>query len=172
MLLIFSGLPGTGKSALARAVSERIGAVWLRVDTLEASMLKAGLARSFETGLAAYLGVEDIAEEELRLGHTVVVDAVNGVEEGRQMWRQLAARTQVPRFVVEVFISDTIEHRRRVESRTAPTPPLPKPTWDEVITREYLPWNEPVLAVDGVQPIDVNVPKILSYCRTPPSPAR
>lgn len=172
MLVVFAGLPGVGKSALAKVVSKKTGAIWLRVDTFEASMLKAGIPRSFETGLAAYIGVRDIAMEELRLGHTVIVDAVNGVEEARQMWRELAEQTKVPRYVIEVVCPDKSEHQRRIEARSSSTPPLPVPTWNEVLGREYLPWGEQVLLIDGTQPMGENVERILSYCSPKPDPAR
>lgn len=34
MLIIFSGLPGSGKSTIARALAKRLGAVYLRIDTM------------------------------------------------------------------------------------------------------------------------------------------
>jgi predicted kinase len=162
-LIVFAGLPGTGKSTLALEIARRQRAVWLRVDTAEAAMLRAGLARSDATGLAAYIVVRDVAAAQLRLGQSVVVDAVNAVEEAREMWRDLASEQGVDRFVVEVVCSDVTEHRRRVESRAGPTPPLPAPTWEEVRTREYLPWTEPILTVDSVVPVDQVVAQIQSY---------
>lgn len=136
--------------------------MWLRVDTIEAALLKAGLSQSFETGLAAYVAARDIASEQLRLGLTVVIDAVNGVQEARQMWRDLAREWNVPIRVVEVRCTDLAEHRKRVESRTVKTAPLPAPNWEEVVHREYLPWPEPVLSVNGAAPVDQNVQLILS----------
>jgi predicted kinase len=35
VLLIFSGLPGSGKSTLARAIAGNLGAIYLRIDTIE-----------------------------------------------------------------------------------------------------------------------------------------
>lgn len=35
MLIIFSGLPGSGKSTVAKIVAQRLGAVYLRIDTVE-----------------------------------------------------------------------------------------------------------------------------------------
>ena len=35
MLIIFGGLPGSGKSTVAQALALRTGACYLRVDTIE-----------------------------------------------------------------------------------------------------------------------------------------
>jgi predicted kinase len=163
-LVVFSGLPGVGKSTLARAVADRMGGVWLRVDTVEASLLKAGLLRSFETGLAAYIVAQDLAAVQLDLGRTVVIDAVNGVVEAQGMWPELAEAAKVELRIIEVTCSDEAEHRRRVESRASSTPPLPTPTWEEVRNREYVPWNRPLLSVDGSDGLEPNLARILSFC--------
>jgi predicted kinase len=167
LLIVFAGPPGTGKSTLARAVAERRDATWLRVDVAEAAMLRAGIPRSFETGLAAYLTVRDIASDLLRVGRNVVVDAVNGVEWAHATWRTLANESGASLFVVELTCSDREEHRRRVETREAPTPPLPLPTWAEVVEREYLPWPDPVLRMDTIDPVDACLARILAYLPEP-----
>lgn len=41
MLIIFSGLPGSGKSTIARALAQRLGAVYLRIDTIEQAIRDA-----------------------------------------------------------------------------------------------------------------------------------
>jgi predicted kinase len=163
LLVVFAGLPGVGKSTLARAVAQRLNAIWLRVDLVEASLLKAGLTRSFETGLGAYIAACDIAADHLRLGRAAVADAVNGIEPGRAMWRVVARECKSDLFFVEVVCSNREEHRRRVESRDASTPPLPLPSWNEVLQREYEPWTDPVLTIDAVAPVDHCVDEILSY---------
>jgi len=151
-LIVLAGLPGAGKSAIARELAPRVGAVWLRVDTIEASLLKAGIPRSFETGLAAYVVARDVAEGHLRAGGNVIIDAVNGVEPARRMWRDLARACSARLEFVEVTCPDLEEHRRRVESRESATPPLPPPSWEEVLRREYLPWHERILSIDGRRP--------------------
>jgi predicted kinase len=171
-LIVFAGLPGVGKSAIAQEVARRLGAVWLRVDTIEAAILKSGVAQSFETGLAAYVVARDVASEHLRAGGEVVIDAVNGVEPGRAMWRELAQTCPAELHVVEVTCSDRSEHRRRVEARSSATPPLPMPTWEEVEQREYLPWREPVLRLDGLRPSAENARAVLRWVGGTPSPPR
>ncbi|HEY6734138.1 MAG TPA: AAA family ATPase, partial [Roseiarcus sp.] len=35
MLIVFAGLPGTGKSSVARELAGKLDAVWLRIDSIE-----------------------------------------------------------------------------------------------------------------------------------------
>jgi hypothetical protein len=44
--------------------------------------------------------------------------------------------------------SDVDEHRRRVESRVSDIPGHRLPTWDEVMSREYVPWNREHIVLD------------------------
>lgn len=41
MLIIFSGLPGSGKSTIAQALAKQLNAFYLRIDTIEQAILKA-----------------------------------------------------------------------------------------------------------------------------------
>lgn len=88
-----AGLPGAGKSTVADALSRRTGWPVLAVDPVEGAMLRAGVGAGEPTGLAAYLAVEALAGHLLRLGQTVLVDAVNAAVEARAQWRDLALQT-------------------------------------------------------------------------------
>ncbi len=174
-LIVLAGLPGVGKSTLARELARATGAAWLRVDAIEAAIVKAGIPHSFKTGLAAYVVAADLAADRLELDQDVVVDAVNGVENARAIWRELAARLDAVLRIVEVVCPDPVEHRRRVESRTIAVPPLPAPTWAEVeaVAREYVPWSDPLIRVDGSRPLRENAERALAYCASgaPPGPS-
>ncbi|AAF10196.1 hypothetical protein DR_0609 [Deinococcus radiodurans R1 = ATCC 13939 = DSM 20539] len=87
MLLVLSGIPGTGKSTLARELSRRLGAVYLRVDTVEAALLNAGHAGITVEGYATAYAV---AADNLALGLNVVADCVNPVAETREAWAEVA----------------------------------------------------------------------------------
>lgn len=167
---MLAGLPGVGKSTVAREVARALGASWVRVDTVEAALLKSGLPQSFKTGLAAYVVACDLADIQLRLGRDVVVDAVNAVEPARKMWRDLAAATGAHLLFVEVACPDPAEHRRRLASRDLATPPLPPPTWEEVeaVAREYLPWTDPVLQLDATRPPYENATRVLEHAAPAP----
>ena len=85
MLVVISGLPGTGKSAVATEVAREVGGVHLSIDTVEDALLGAGFPHSWTTGVAAYEAVRSAAEQNLDLGRIVVVDAVNDSDFGLQV---------------------------------------------------------------------------------------
>ena len=138
MLIAFGGLPGVGKSALARALARRIGAVHLRIDTIEQAMRNAGHTVS---GPEGYLVARDLAADNLRIGRTVIVDSVNPVATTRGYWHETAASMEVELVEVEVVCSDKREHRRRVESRITDIPGLVLPNWQQVLDRHYETWK-------------------------------
>jgi predicted kinase len=77
MLLIFGGLPGTGKSTIARLLAARLGAVWLRIDSIEQALIRAETVTRHDIGPAGYLVAYAIAADNLRLGNVVIADSVN-----------------------------------------------------------------------------------------------
>ena len=134
MLVIFGGLPGTGKSTLAVRLAGEVGAVYLRIDTIERAMIDANEALS--VGERGYLVAYAVAEDNLRLGHTVIAASVNPLEITRTAWRNVAQRAGVNSVEIEVVCSDQAEHRHRVETRVAPV----QVTWQEVVERNFEPW--------------------------------
>ncbi|GGF35453.1 adenylyl-sulfate kinase [Aliidongia dinghuensis] len=142
MLIVFGGLPGTGKTTLARAIAVERQATYLRVDTIEQALRDSGML-AVDVGPAGYLAAYALAEENLRLGRVVVVDAVNPLAITRQAWRRVAERTDAAMIEIEVICSDRVEHRRRVETRTTDISGLVTPTWQQVLARKYEAW-EPV----------------------------
>ena len=138
LLVAFAGLPGSGKSVLARGVADAIGATYLRIDSIESAIVWALMP--FQDNPVGYVVAERIAADQLVAGRDVVADAVNGVAAARAGWLALAARTGAELRFVEVRCGDAAEHRRRVESRAAEMPGQHVPTWEEVLTRRYEPW--------------------------------
>jgi len=147
-LVVFGGLPGTGKTTVARAVAAQLRGTLLRIDEIEAAMWRSGISREQPTGLAAYVVAGAVAESCINAGTPVVVDAVNPVEDARRAWREVAQRTGAVLRVVEVVCSDHDEHRRRVEQRNADIDGHEVPTWQQVLDRHYDPWSEKRLVLD------------------------
>jgi predicted kinase len=162
MLIVFGGLPGTGKSTLASALASRLRCAHVRIDAIGAALRRAGAVPD-PIGLADYVIAEAIAEATLIAGATIVVDAVNPVEAARAAWRELARRCRVELRFIELVCNDGNEHRRRFESRPWEFAELKAPTWDEVLAREYEPWSEPRLTLDTTSAVAESLDRIMVY---------
>jgi hypothetical protein len=73
---------------------------------------------------------------------------VNPVQATRDAWLDVARRAGVRVSEVEVICSDPVEHRRRVETRTADIEGHQLPTWQAVVERHYESWERPHVVVD------------------------
>jgi predicted kinase len=147
MLIIFGGLPGVGKTAIAAELARLIGALHLRIDSIEQAIRASGVA-SQPLNDVGYRVAYAVAEDNLRIGRTVIADSVNPLRLTREAWVSVANRVRVRAIEIEVKCSDVNEHRRRVERRTADIPGLELPTWEEVVGREYDPWDGEHLVID------------------------
>ncbi|WP_323946186.1 AAA family ATPase [Aeromonas hydrophila] len=148
MLIIFSGLPGSGKSTIARALAQRLGAVYLRIDTIEQAIRAAEHGDS-EMGPAGYFVAYGLARENLALGSTVITDSVNPIQLTRDAYHKIASSVGVPCLDIEVICSNPKLHRERVENRTADIEGLALPDWQAVIERDYQPWDSERLVLDS-----------------------
>lgn len=146
-LIVFGGLPGSGKSSIARELARETGAFWLRIDSIEQAIRASALAPG-SVDDAGYRVAYAIAEDNLRLGRDVIGDSVNGWLVTRNAWRAAATRAGARIVEVETICSDLAEHRRRVETRASEVAGLVLPHWQAVIGRDYEPWDRDHLTID------------------------
>lgn len=147
MLVVLSGLPGVGKTTIARELACALGAVHVRIDSIEQALRNMGWQIEGEGYAVAYA----VSEDNLRLGRIVVADSVNPWPITRDEWRSVANRAGVRVVDVEIMCSDVAEHRRRIQSRAADIPGHRVPTWSEVIGRDYRTWDRERLVIDTAQ---------------------
>ena len=147
MLIVFSGLPGVGKTVIARELARQIGAVYLRIDSMEQVLRDLGTIRQSLDDAGYRVGYA-VAEDNLRLGRRVVADCVNPLKLTRDAWVHVAKQAGVAVVEVEITCSDLAEHRHRVETRASDVPGLRLPTWDDVVSREYHPWDREHVVID------------------------
>lgn len=145
-LIVLGGLPGTGKTTIARALAARIGAVHVRIDSIEQAILRKDGTIALED--MGYRVGYAVAADNLQLGSSVVADSVNPISLSRDAWRDVATRVGVPALEVEVVCSDAAAHRARVETRIADIAGHKLPNWAEVAGRHYEPWARERLVVD------------------------
>lgn len=149
-----TGLPGSGKSALARAVNERIaGSVVLSMDELRKVMTPEPAYTEAERDYV-YRALVYTAKTISGLGHYVIIDATGH----RSSWRKLA-RTLIPRYL-EVLLDCPVEvcrerERTRTERYSAP---------GNIYQKGEKGWPVPGLSVpyekDGVPDLTVDTEKV------------
>jgi predicted kinase len=163
-VIAVSGLPGCGKSTVAEGIAQKLRIPIFSVDPIEPSIIRSGVPRSFETGLAAYLVVGALGAEQLRLGLSVIIDAVSPVSEAREMWRNLSIRFNAQLIVIECVLDREL-HKQRIESRVRHLHGIPEITWSDVEDRRkgYLDWEEARLILDTANSIDTNIDRALDY---------
>ena len=145
ILVGLAGLPGTGKSTIARALAMASGAVYLRVDTIEQAIRAANREGA---GHAGYAVLQALATENLSLGRDVIADSVNPLAITRQALADCARAAGARLLDVELVCSNVVEHRRRIESRVPEASGLVPPDWTSVQTRDYEPWATPRIVID------------------------
>lgn len=160
MLIIFGGLPGTGKTTIAKQLARQLNAVYLRMDSIEQALRNTNPTVK-EIGPEGYYVAYALVAENPSLGNTVIADSVNALNITRQAWRDTALKAQVPFVEIELMCSDPAIHQVRVQERVADIPNHLLPSWQAVMEREYEPWLTEHLVIDtAIVSIDAGVKMI------------
>lgn len=172
-LIVFSGLPGTGKSSLAEAIGREMSVPVFAKDWLEATLRRCELAPQHSDGpnlgYTAYELLTTLAERQLTLGQSAILDCVAGQEKLRRQWRDLAAGHQAHWHVIECVCSNEAVHRARLGARRRGIPGWYELEWEEVerVRGYYEPWQEEHLTLDMIVPLPDNIEASLAYLRHP-----
>ena len=159
MFIIFGGLPGVGKTTIAKALAKQLKAVYLRIDTVE-QVLKRETQLD---GPEGYMVCYALALENLKLGMTVVADSVNAIQVTRDAWQNVAKDASVTFFEIELVCSDSREHQQRIETRSADIVGHQLPKWQDVKEREYEQWSPHLVFDTAKKTSDEIVEKILEH---------
>lgn len=166
-VVVFAGLPGTGKSTLADLVAARMNAPAFAGDWLMEALRPYGVFA--EMGRHAFLGIyhnllDALIARQLALGQSAVVDCLV-TDRIADHWARRARRHQARLYVVECVCSDRDLHRSRVEGRRRTIPGWHEDGWESVerIRREFPPLSSADLTIDAVNPLPDNASLVMSH---------
>ncbi len=152
MLIILTGLPGTGKSTVAGALARELGAAVLSTDKIRAEKRGTpGFSRAEKGGVYERLFTR--AERGLRDGRSLILDGTFYLRRLREAGAAVGRRAGVPVFIVEV-VSSVAVVRRRMERRMRQARG-PRPAGFEVhrfIRRSYEPVRSRHFTLDTTHP--------------------
>ncbi len=167
-LIVFTGLPGTGKSRIAEAVARELGIPVFAKDWLEATLIRCELQPAEggpPLGSTGYQLLTTLAERQLQLDQSVILDSVASTLSIRAEWRSLAQTYQAAWRVIECVCSDEAAHRNRMNVRQRGIPGWHELNWSDVehVRAYYAPWDEERLILDAVNPLANNIAAALRY---------
>ena len=117
MIIVVSGLPGTGKSYFAEKLSDRLGAVHLNSDKLRNALHARG-KYTIDDKMHIYQVMAEKTDQALDQGKSVIVDATFYKREMIELFISLAKERTAPIRFIKIEADETLVRERLQKRRT------------------------------------------------------
>jgi predicted kinase len=161
-LVIFSGLPGTGKSTLANKLARELRWPLLRIDDVIGEVPENPNVAFWDSKVAILL---DLTETQLELGLSVIVDSVF-MNMDRNHAQELARKHQARFLPIFVFVSDENVWKERVTNRSKVLNHKDVATWERIQHQRerFRKWEpDTALFIDSLHSFDRNYEAVLTF---------
>ena len=127
VLIVISGLPGTGKSYLSQRLAERLGYPILESDALRKHLFRKPTYSAIESSIL-FRAIHCLIEDLLAKGISIILDATNLTEKYRERLHNIAEKgkarliivhTKAPPEVVRERLKNRVEKGRNGEKSDA-----------------------------------------------------
>lgn len=162
-LVLMVGLPGTGKSTLARRLAALLPASIVESDRVRRVLFKWP-RHTLHESRRVHQVCRVLIERLLRQGSSVIFDATNLMEAHRALIYQIADRLQIPLVILLVTAPPEVV-RQRLEGRVHQRDPedASEATWPvyERMRRSMEPIGRPYLEVDTSRDLEPLLPELV-----------
>ena len=161
-LILFSGLPGTGKSTLANRLARELQLPLVCIDDVIGDIPENAGIPFWDSRVAILM---DVIETQLKVGLSVIADSVF-MNMDRYHAQELARKYQARFLPIYVYVSDERIWKERVTRRYNEMNNKDVATWERIQhQREHFRTWEPdtALFVDTVYPVEQNYADVLRF---------
>jgi predicted kinase len=162
VLVILCGLPGTGKSFLARRLADQLPALIVESDLVRKQLFPQP-DYSFEESRYTHRVAHLLIEDALQKGFNVISDATNLAEWHREALLRIAQRTHARFVIVQITAPGTVIQERLTRRRTDRAPhDHSDATWQvyEKLKPAFEPIAGPHLVIDTSGDLEAALAKI------------
>ena len=164
-LVIFSGLPGTGKSTFATRLARTLLWPLLCIDDVIGEVPENPGFPFWDSRISILL---DLIETQLKIGIDVIVDSVF-MNTDRHHAQELAKKYQASFLPIHVFVSDENLWKERVTTRLAESNIPDVADWEGIQQQRlhFRPWEpDTALFIDSAQAEEQNFQQILVFVKS------
>jgi predicted kinase len=161
-MIVIGGVPGTGKSTLANALSKDMNIPVFSKDELEAAVVRKGLGSSKNMHGVGYEILASLATKQIENGNNCIFDFIASRNRVEELWPQLL---EYDIKYIECVCTMEDVHKDRIQSRNRNIKGWYELTWEEVlnIKSNYQSLKPERLVLDSICNVDSNIKLAKEY---------